>query len=100
MNAFLIELDNRPGALARVAEAIAAGGINITSIAGSTCGSSGRAVMTTSDDASARKALASIGYAFAEREITEAAIGHVPGTLAKVTRRLADAGINLEAVVP
>lgn len=100
MNAFLIELENRPGALARVAEAIAARGINITTIAGSACGSAACAVLATNDDAGTREALAQIGYSYQEREITQATLGHVPGTLAQATRRLGDAGINIEAVVP
>ena len=41
MNAFLIELPNKTGELARVTEAIAAKGVNITGVSGSTCGTSG-----------------------------------------------------------
>jgi hypothetical protein len=34
MNAFLVDLENKPGALATVAEALAAKGVNITGVSG------------------------------------------------------------------
>ena len=36
MNAFLVDLDNKPGEFARISEAIAKKGINITTISGAT----------------------------------------------------------------
>ena len=41
MNAFIVDLTNKPGELARVAEAIAQKGINITSFAGATAADKG-----------------------------------------------------------
>src|SRR6476659_1772796 len=38
VQAFLIDLENKPGAFADVAEMIAAKGINITAVSGATCG--------------------------------------------------------------
>lgn len=100
MNAFLIDLENRPGALARVGEVLAARNINITSIAGVTCGASGRMIMTTDNPQLTREVLAGAGIAFDDRELTVASMPNVPGTLATAARRLADAGINVEAFLP
>jgi len=100
MHAFLVDLDNKPGTLARLTEAIAAKGVNINSMSGATCGSSGRAAIITSDDAATRTALGDIKATYKEMEVTETTLRHEPGTLAKATRRLADAGVNIEALIP
>jgi hypothetical protein len=99
MNAFLVELSNRPGELARVAEAIATAGINITAISGSTCGDGGSVAIMTADDGATRGALKGSGVRFREIEAVETPLPHEPGTLAKAARRLADAGVNIEAIL-
>jgi hypothetical protein len=98
MQAFLVDLENKPGELARVAEALGEKGINITGVSGSTCGSSGRLAMTTADEARTRSLLGEIGCRFEEMEVAEASMRHEPGTLGMAARRLADAGINIEAM--
>lgn len=100
MNAFLIELENQVGELARITEAIAAKDINITGFSGSTCGDSGTILVLTDDDASTKAALQDMGCSFSEQEIVEVTLQHVPGTLAKAARRLAEAGVNIDAAVP
>jgi hypothetical protein len=100
MTAFLVELENKPGALATVAEALGARGVNITGVSGATCGSSGRAAITTADDVTARSVLQTLKTKFKEYEVTESSLANTPGSLAKVTRRLADAGVNIEAIMP
>ena len=100
MNAFLVELENKPGELARVAEAIAAKGVNIEGMSGSTCGSSGTVVLITNDDAATRTALGEADCSFREAEVVETSMSHQPGSLARTARRLADAGVNIEAAFP
>ena len=100
MNAFLVELENKAGELARVTEAIAAKGIDITGVSGSTCGSSGSVALMTDNETATRTALTEAGATFREMEATHAAIGTAPGSLAKACRRLADAGVNIEALMP
>ena len=100
MNAFLVDLENKPGTVATVAEALGAKGINITGVAGATCGDSGRAAITTNDDAATREVLQSIKASFKEVEVTEASLADRPGSLGTATRRLANAGVNLEAIFP
>jgi len=100
MNAFLVDLENKPGALADVAEALASKGVNITNVAGASCGDAGRAAIATSDPAATRLALQTIHVNFEELEISDVSLANQPGTLAKATRRLADAGVNVEAIFP
>ena len=100
MHAFLVELENKPGELARVTEAIAAKGIDINGVSGSTCGSGGSVALMTDNDDATRTALQAAGVKFREMEATKAPIATAPGSLAKACRRLADAGVNIEALMP
>ena len=100
MQAFLVDLENKPGELARIAEAMGAKGINITGVTGATCGSTGRVTLMTADEAATRTTLGEIGCRFEEIEAVEASMRHEPGTLGSTARRLADAGVNIEAIMP
>ena len=100
MTAFLVDLENKPGALATVAEALGARGVNITGVSGATCGDSGRAVIMTADDVSARSVFQTLKTKFKEYEVVESSLANTPGSLGKATRRLADAGVNIEAIMP
>ncbi|MFL5778952.1 MAG: hypothetical protein ACJ761_08425, partial [Chloroflexota bacterium] len=98
MNAFIIEFQDRPGEFARIAEAIAQKGINITGFAGVTCGGSGGVAIITNDEDATRAALRGVNATVKEREVVTAAVGaDTPGTLAAMARKLADAGLNIEA---
>jgi hypothetical protein len=100
MHVFLIDLKNQPGELARATEAIAAKGANITGFSGATCSDSGRVAVMTNDDSTTRAALTESGFKYTEMEATDTALRDEVGSLAKATRRLADAGINIEAAMP
>lgn len=100
MNAFLVELENKPGTLATLAEAIASKGVNITGVAGVSCDDGGRVAIVTADEATTRRVLQDGGHTFKEMEVTEAQLRHEPGTLARAARRLAAAGVNVEAIFP
>ena len=100
MNAFIVELTNKPGELARVTEAIAQKGINIEGFAGATAGGAGTVVIVTNDEAGTRRALSDAGCNAREVELVMASLDHAPGSLAAAARKLADAGINIEAAMP
>ena len=97
MIAFLVELENRVGSVAEVAEAIAERGINITGGAGVACGGSGQFALTTNDEAATRRLLLSRGYKFREIELVPITLADTPGTFARACRALAEAKINIEA---
>jgi hypothetical protein len=100
MNAFIITLDNRPGALADIAAAIAEKGINIAGVAGATEGGTGTIALVTNDEAGTRSALEGAGARFRQVALASAALEDKPGVLADAARKLADAGVNIEAIFP
>ena len=100
MKAFLIDLENTPGTLARVAEALGERGINITTIAGTTSGDRGAVALMTNDEPGTGSALQAAGLSAREIDVIGVPLAHQPGTLAAAVRRLADAGINIELLLP
>jgi hypothetical protein len=98
MQAFIVELANQPGSLATVCEALGAGGINITGMAGATAGSTGSLAFSAEDEAGTRAILGARGWTYREVGLVDAALEHRPGTLAAAARRIADAGVNVETM--
>jgi hypothetical protein len=95
-----IDIDNTPGALAKVAQAISDAGVNI---AAATClGPDDRAELhiLVKHPEAARHALAiSHGVAVTrEREVVVVDVEDQPGVLADLTRKIAAAGVDLDLV--
>jgi hypothetical protein len=65
---FTVQLDDRPGSLARVATALGEGGVNITGIVGVAEDTDGALMLTTSDPAATREAFGALGLAFEEHD--------------------------------
>jgi hypothetical protein len=65
---FTVQLEDRPGSLAQVAQALADRGVNITGIVGVAEDTDGALMLTTSDPAATRDAFAGIGIAFEEHD--------------------------------
>ena len=100
MNLFIVDLKDQPGTLAGLAEALAQKGVNIESISGIVTGGTGSVALLTNDEDSSRKALSEAGYTVREKEVATIALEHKPGTFAAAAKKLADAGINVTAVLP
>ena len=100
MRAFIIHAENRPGALADLAEALGERGINISGVSGSAWGDEGAVGLITNDDAGTRSVLDGRSAEYRELELVAAAMEDKPGTLATAARRLADRGVNIGAVMP
>jgi hypothetical protein len=96
---FIVQLENRPGALAHLAHALAARGINITRVASGGHGTYGYASLETSDFEATHEVLKGIGLDFVEGESLVLTLRDEPGTLATVTGRLAEAGINVQSMM-
>ena len=95
----VIEIDNSPGALARVAAAISDAGVNI---AAATCiGSGERAelhiLVPHAEAARHSLAISHLGVT-REREVVVVDVKDRPGVLADLTRAIAQAGINIDLV--
>jgi hypothetical protein len=100
MDVFLIDVPNRPGELAKASEALAAKGVNIATVGALGSGDQGFVGLLTSEDVAARAALDEAGVTYRTCPCVTVTVPNRPGELAKVTRRLSDAGINLEFVAP
>jgi hypothetical protein len=95
----VIDIENTPGALARVAAAISDAGVNI---AAATCvGPGERAELhILVPHARAAKHLLAISHVAVtrEREVVVVDVEDRPGVLADLTRKIARAGVNLDLV--
>ncbi len=96
---FVVQLENRPGALATFARALAERGISIGEISGGGGGQHAYAVVTTDDDGATRAVLRSFGYPFVEGEALVVEIDDRPGGFAAVAEKLADAGVDIHGVL-
>ncbi len=65
---FTVQLDDRPGSLARVATALGDRGVNITGIVGVAEDTDGALMLTTSDPVASRAAFESLALAFEEHD--------------------------------
>jgi hypothetical protein len=94
-NQFVVQLKNEPGAMANLAEALAARGVDLRAIGGGGIGDSGHVIMTTADDATTKQVLDEGGYTYIEGESILAEVDDRPGGMAALSRQLADAGVNI-----
>ncbi len=94
-NQFVVQLKNEPGAMAVLAEALAARGVDLRAIGGGGIGDSGHVIMTTADDDTTREVLDADGYHYIEGESILAEVDDRPGGMARIARALADAGVNI-----
>lgn len=87
--------EDKPGTFARAADALGRAGVNIDGVAEV----KGTVHFLVQDAAAARKALEGAGFKVqAERDVLVAELADRPGELARIVRKIADAGVNLEAV--
>jgi hypothetical protein len=95
----VIDIENKPGALAEVAAAISDAGVNI---AGATCVGPGERAelhILVPHAGAARHVLAISHVAVTrEREVVVVDVEDRPGVLADLTRKIARAGVNLDLV--
>jgi hypothetical protein len=89
-------LSNRPGALARVCDALAKAGINIHALATSDTIDHSVIRMVVSDPMKALMLLGEAGVLALENDVLMIESGNEPGTLAKIAECLAAAEINIE----
>jgi len=94
-NQFVVQLKNTPGAMAILAEALAARGVDLRAIGGGGLGDSGHVIMTTADDATTKQVLDEGDYTYVEGESIIAEVDDKPGGMARIARELADAGVNI-----
>ena len=82
---FTVQLEDKPGSLARVASALAERGVNITAIVGIAEDTDGALMLETSDPVATSEALAALGVSF-ERHDAGAGIAPDRGAVADLGR--------------
>ena len=95
-----IVLENRPGALAAMGEALGRAGVSVEGGGAWVVGGRGVAHFLFEDGAAARRALEAAGIqVLEEREVLVQRLKQdVPGQLGMLTRRMAEAGVNIEVL--
>jgi len=91
-------LANRPGALARVCEALAKAEINIHALATSDTVDHSVVRMVVSDPTKALMLLGEAGVLALESDVLVIETDNKPGVLAKIAERLAESEVNIEYV--
>ena len=98
MKSCSIQLTDRPGDLARVADALAGRRVNIKGLAAIRAAGQALVHIIPDDIEAARSAFEEANIRFTESEVHTVLLENKAGQLADVTRRLGEAGVNLEAV--
>jgi hypothetical protein len=94
-----IELEEKVGSVAAAAEALGKAGVNIEGICGFVVGGKGVGHVLVADAGKARQALQAAGARVTgEQDALVLNIEDRPGSLGKLTRKIADAGVNLNTV--
>lgn len=89
-------LEDQPGALASLGEATGSAGLNIDGVSATLCEGRGVIHLLVEDGAAARTVLDGVGLVTdGVREVLVVDIEDRPGALGATTRRLADAGVNI-----
>ena len=100
MRDLALRLENRPGALAEMGEALGAAGVSIEGGGAFVVDGRGFAHFLVADAHAARAALAAAGIeVLADREVLVQRLAQAePGQLGKLCRRMAEAGVNIEVL--
>ena len=98
MTEFVVEMENRPGRLAALTETLAAFGVNIEALAAYGTDGKGTVRLIVDDAATTRRVLDEAALVNEEHTLLTAHLPHRPGELARLTRVIADAGVNIDAM--
>ena len=100
MKDLAIALENRPGALADLGEALGRAGVSVEGGGAWVAGGAGVAHFLFEDGTAAARALEAAGIrVLAQRDVLVQRLQQaVPGQLGLLTRRLAEAGVNIEVL--
>ena len=100
MRDLAIRLENRPGALAEMGETLGMAGVSVEGGGAFVFDHQGIAHFLFADGGVARKALEENGIAvLADREVLVQRLKQdQPGQLGKISRMMADAGVNIEVI--
>lgn len=99
MSVFTVDMENRPGELARLCEAMANSNINLV-LSATARGDEGTVAFVADDEAAAQAVLTEAGLKYEMRQALTIRLENQPGTGASTFRKLAEAGVNTELLLP
>jgi len=99
MSLFAVQMKNVPGELAAVLDTLAAAGVNVM-ITAVTAEDRGTVLFVADDDAATRAAFTDADVSYDERSSVVIRVDNRPGAGATFCRTLADAGINIDFLLP
>ncbi len=91
-----LALQSKPGVLAKISQALAGAGVNITAICAAETAGRGKIRMVVSDPARAKEALKAAKLRCGEEQVLILTLEDRPGALARVADKLAAAKINIK----
>ena len=90
-------LEDRPGTIADLGEALGKAGFNIDAVCGMPCEGRGVIHVIVEDAAEARRVLEGGGFQVTdEREVLILEVENRPGSLGEIARKIANAGVNID----
>lgn len=95
---FVVNMENSPGMLASLTEALAGFGVNIEALAAYGHDGEGTVRLITSDAPTTRRVLSEAALHHEEHTVLTAQLPHRPGELARLTREIANVGVNIDAI--
>lgn len=98
MTEFVVSMENQPGRLASLTEALAAFGVNIEALTAYGHDGEGTVRLITSDAPTTRRVLDEAALQHEEHTVLAVQLPHRPGELARITRQLADVRVNIDAL--
>lgn len=90
-----VQLENRPGMLAKLCNALASRKVDIIAFQASTEERRSQVHLIVDSLATAKTVLSSEGLTYTENDVAQIALPNRPGVLARVAGRLGDANINI-----
>jgi len=91
-----LTLESKPGVLAKICQALAGAGVNITAICAAETAGRGKIRMVVSDPARAKEALKAAKLRCGEETALQLTLDDRPGALARVAEKLVASKINIK----
>ena len=95
---FTIEIENRPGEVAKIARTLGDAKVNILALLGTAQGNKGAVELIVEDARRAKKALDDARLTYRESTGEELELPNKPGALAECLEKLAAKGVNLNSI--
>ena len=92
----VLNLESKPGVLAKLARTLADAGVNMTALCAPETGGRGKIRLLVDDPARAKEALKAAKYRFSEEQAVTVLLENRPGTFAGLAEKLAKARINIK----